>query len=332
MIVLKENLINHIPLNILGNMGVVHLTVTGLSPAGRLAHFAQNWEKITKDRWVLTTIKRYRMEFHSTPYQDYEPHPPMFNLEQQHFDRSGSTKTSRQGGGGSAEGGTSGELRLHLIPGTKEGWRSETGHQSKVPKRICGVPSLQNGRYTDLQEPHKTRRLASEGGLEGRVFFGPNPPRSQEISVFQTGRTNIPVHMPPLRPDLSTMGLYQDPKADSSSRTGAGLPSSNIHRRYTADGRVEGEGRRTGLGPGIFLLRCLGFTINTEKTVLVPTQTLEFLGFTVNTVSMELSLPTEKLKKIRAESRKLLGEGLISGRALSRLCERLREPIGTNND
>ena len=34
---------------------------------------------------------------------------------------------------------------------------------------------------------------------------------------------------------------------------------------------------------------------------------------------MELSLPTEKLKKIRAESWKLLGEGLISCCALSRL-------------
>ena len=47
----------------------------------------------------------------------------------------------------------------------------------------------------------------------------------------------------------------------------------------------------------VFLLQCLGFTINTEKTVLQPTQTLEFLGFDVNTFSMELSLPTGKLKK-----------------------------------
>ena len=68
-----------------------------------------------------------------------------------------------------------------------------------------------------------------------------------------------------------------------------------------------------------FLLQCLGFTINTEKTVLQPTQTLEFLGVDVNTLSMEFSLPTGKLKNIRAESWKLLREGLISGRALSRL-------------
>ena len=69
----------------------------------------------------------------------------------------------------------------------------------------------------------------------------------------------------------------------------------------------------------IYLLQCLGFVINTEKTITDPTQKLEFLGFMVNTMTMELSLPSEKLKKIRAESRKLLGAGQVSARALSRL-------------
>ena len=47
---------------------------------------------------------------------------------------------------------------------------------------------------------------------------------------------------------------------------------------------------------------------------------MEFLGFMVNTVSMELTLQPKKLKKIRAESWKMLGEAeQISARALSRL-------------
>ena len=69
----------------------------------------------------------------------------------------------------------------------------------------------------------------------------------------------------------------------------------------------------------IYLLQCLGFTINKEKTISEPCQTLEFLGFTVNTLTMELALPLEKLKKIRAESRKLAEAGQVSARALSRL-------------
>jgi hypothetical protein len=46
--------------------------------------------------------------------------------------------------------------------------------------------------------------------------------------------------------------------------------------------------------------------INTEKTIMEPSQSLEFLGFTINSLTRELRLPPEKIKKIRAESRKLL--------------------------
>ena len=56
-----------------------------------------------------------------------------------------------------------------------------------------------------------------------------------------------------------------------------------------------------------------------EKTTLSPTQSLVFLGFMVNTTSMELSLPPEKLKKIRAEAQKLLGADPIPDRLLARL-------------
>ena len=69
----------------------------------------------------------------------------------------------------------------------------------------------------------------------------------------------------------------------------------------------------------IYLLQCLGFTVNMEKTVLEPGQCLEFLGFMVDTTRMELSLPAQKIKKIRAESRQLLEAERVTARALSRL-------------
>ncbi len=62
-------------------MGIHPLGVL-VSPAGRLAHFACMWGKITKDQWVLSTIRGYRMEFHTIPYQVHRPHPSRFNVEQ----------------------------------------------------------------------------------------------------------------------------------------------------------------------------------------------------------------------------------------------------------
>ena len=69
----------------------------------------------------------------------------------------------------------------------------------------------------------------------------------------------------------------------------------------------------------VYLLECLGFIVNMKKSVLSPAQIMDFLGLTVDTVLMQLKLPGEKLKKIRAEARKLEREGRASARALSRL-------------
>ena len=69
----------------------------------------------------------------------------------------------------------------------------------------------------------------------------------------------------------------------------------------------------------IYLLECLGLTLNQEKTVLHPSQSIVFLGFTIDTTKMELSLPPDKIKKIRVEAQKLLGVELVSTHSLSQL-------------
>ena len=72
----------------------------------------------------------------------------------------------------------------------------------------------------------------------------------------------------------------------------------------------------------IYLLECMGYIINSKKSITNPAQTLEFLGLIVDTLSMELRLPLDKLKKIRAESRKLAREQTIY------LCPFLSAPSG----
>ena len=47
------------------------------------------------------------------------------------------------------------------------------------------------------------------------------------------------------------MGLYQDLEASSGSRNGAGNAIDSIHRQYSPDGKVRGEGMGPGVRPGI---------------------------------------------------------------------------------
>ena len=73
----------------------------------------------------------------------------------------------------------------------------------------------------------------------------------------------------------------------------------------------------------IHLLENLGFVINYPKSQLTPTQEIEFLGFVINSNSMELKLPGEKIKKIRAETRRLANQTEPKALALSRLLGKL---------
>ena len=160
--------------------GVTSITpLTVASPAGRLAHFTQIREKITEDQLILSTVKGYRIEFHTMPYQAYEPHPLRFNQEQQLLVEQEVNKLQDKGAVTLMKGSPQGRFisTLFLVP--KKGWWSETSHQPEMPECICGVLTLQNGRHTDLQEPCETRGLVSEGGPKGHLFF---PSRSIRIT------------------------------------------------------------------------------------------------------------------------------------------------------
>ncbi|KAM4698712.1 uncharacterized protein WCC33_014250 [Rhinophrynus dorsalis] len=69
----------------------------------------------------------------------------------------------------------------------------------------------------------------------------------------------------------------------------------------------------------IRLLSNLGFLINWEKSQLIPTQELEFLGFMVNSRDASLSLPRTKIRSIRREIRYVLRQNQISLRLLARI-------------
>jgi hypothetical protein len=56
----------------------------------------------------------------------------------------------------------------------------------------------------------------------------------------------------------------------------------------------------------IELLESLGFTLNQEKSILTPTQTIEFLGFTINSNTMTIPLPNEKITKLRKLCRQIM--------------------------
>ena len=49
-------------------------------------------------------------------------------------------------------------------------------------------------------------------------------------------------------------------------------------------------------------LESLGFIINKEKSVLIPSQKIVFLGYVIDSVARTVSLPEEKLNKVKEQT------------------------------
>ena len=67
------------------------------------------------------------------------------------------------------------------------------------------------------------------------------------------------------------------------------------------------------------LLGNLGFVVHPEKSVFVPSQEIEYLGFIINSVTMTVSLTIEKKNKIFDLCQKVLLKESVSIRLVSKL-------------
>ena len=65
------------------------------------------------------------------------------------------------------------------------------------------------------------------------------------------------------------------------------------------------------------LLEDLGFVIKYQKSQFRPTQQIEFLAFRIESITVSLQLPGEKLRKIRKRCQQLLDLEEIPIRELS---------------
>ena len=69
----------------------------------------------------------------------------------------------------------------------------------------------------------------------------------------------------------------------------------------------------------IFLLRKFGFTINDEKSVFIPTQVTEVLGFIISSLDMTIKLNERKIADIKKKIIELLNSKNVTIRNLASL-------------
>ena len=294
-------------------------------PAGRLKEHINTWKVLTKDPWVLATVEGYQIEFTSLPGQRTSPHIPHYTQDQNLLIEAEIKELLSKGAildVTNPRGGFS--SNLFLVPKKGGGQRPVINlkclnmfvkHQHFKMEGIHTLRVLIRPKdwlaKVDLKDAyfaipiHKSHHQFLRFHFQGKCY---------QFQCLPFGLSSAPwVFTKTLKPILALLW-----------EMGVRLIAYIDDILVLAESQERAKDHVKGV---VYLLTCLGFQINKEKSVVEPVQTLEFLGLTVDTISMELRLPGEKIKQIRAESRNMMKESKTSARALARLVGKMNATI-----
>jgi len=199
-------------------------------------------------------------------------------------------------------------LCLPDIPGGKEGWRAETCNQPEGAQPICQGRTFQDGEPAHPSRASASRGLDGKNGSEGCI---PSDTHSPNTSATP----DLPVEGKYYKFTCLPFGLSVAPRVFTKILK----PVVGFLRQvrcwliiYLDDLLILHQDRDQL--HHFIKLTCqhLGLTINHKKSLLTPIQNLVFLGFNINSQTMELSLPQEKLRKIKQDVRRLLIQSTLS--------------------
>ena len=303
------------------------LTEVSLMVAGRLAKFVNTWKVLlTQDSWVLQTVKGFQIPSVGQPVQHQRPAIPCFPLEQLAQIQE-EISSLREKGAISVVADPSHSQKqteffsnLFLVP-KKNGsmrpvinlkalnWWVETPHF-----KMEGLPTLQ-----DLLRQGDW--LVKVDLKDGYFMVPVHPDHHPYLRFVLEGVTYQFTCLP--------FGLACTPWVFTKlMKTVVTLLRSWGFRMiiYIDDILVMAESAtlvRQHLEVLVHLLQCLSFLINFEKSVMSPTQELEFLGMVVNTNTLIVSLPADKIRQIRSEATRIFNMASLSACLLSHFLGKL---------
>ena len=284
---------------------------------GRLAFFTTNWEEITNDPWVLETTRAYKIEFLSDPKQRNPPGPIAMDRGQAQVMTQEIQELYKKGAIMPADCQDRSFIsQMFLVPKSDTSWRPVinlknlnrfvTPHHFKMEsiRTVKGV--MQKGDWLcklDLKDAYLTIPIHQSQQPLLRFLWNS---RMWQFKVLPFGLSSAPWVFTKLTKPISStlrrlgirMILYLDDMLIMS--------------------RTQAEAS-TNLATVMTLLVGLGFIVNLRKSVLTPTQQVEFLGFTLDSQKMAISLPQDKLHALKKQARKIKEQGRTTVQELSRL-------------
>ena len=284
---------------------------------GRIAHFIDNWEKISSDPWVREAVCGHKLELRATPRQLCRPRlgemdttkAQILTKEVDNLVAKGAVTECVDDGGGFVS-------PLFLVPKSDGSWRPVINLRDlnlyvaashfkmesvRTVKTIIQRDDWMlklNLKDAYLSVPiHRAHQKYLRFWLGGRLW---------QFKVLPFGLSSAP----------QTFTKLMKPVVSTLRKLGFRLILYLDDMLMMAHSKEEA---RKGLAAAMELLCSLGFIINVKKSVFTPARTIAFLGFSLDSASMTISLPQHKLKEIRRSAGQLLRQQSMPARQLARL-------------
>ena len=301
----------------------VQRPVSNPQVAGRISHFATNWKVITEDQWVLRTVQGFLIPFREEPRQMRPPHPYQFSEEQMRLMREEISSLLGKGAVVTVDPAASEEgfySTLFLVPKTEGRMRP-----------VINLKALNfwvHPQHFKMEGIHTLREIVAQDewlaklDLKDAYFTVPIHQEHRKFLRFVVDQVRYQFTCLPF-------GLSCAPWAFTKvlKPVAAFLRSLGVRLIvYIDDILIIGKSPdevRNHVEALIALLEGLGFIVNMEKSVLTPSQQIEFLGLQLDTSTMCLSLPGHKIRTIRGDAAQLLRQSSISARRVAQFIGKL---------
>ena len=204
----------------------------------------------------------------------------------------------------------------------EEGWLHEAGLQPETVEQVPEVSTLQNGKHGNGHHLDPEEGLVHQDRPQRCVLDGTGMSGRQEVPSICMERASVAVSSPGVWTGFGAPVFHQ------TDDTGGGIIKEDWHEVevFLDDALAMNQTREMGLRDRdsvLFLLQKLGFIINWKKSELQPEQIMEFLGFSVNSMDMTLSLPRNKILDIRSRCQDMIPCSSVSVRQLAKLIGKL---------
>ena len=282
---------------------------------GRLAQFYCSWSNFTSDIWVLQAVRGYKIEFVCEPFQVNKPHGIVFSDEEKKLIDLEVQKMLQKGA----------IRRASFDP------RQFISNLFIIPKKCGDLRPVIN--LKPLNEFVQYHHFKMEGLntlldlLSGSEFF--------TTIDLKDAYFSIPIHADHykyLRFEWNStlfeficlpFGLSSAPRVFTKVLKPfvASIRNKGIRLViYLDDMAIISSSRELSSQEAaivVQILESLGFIINREKSVLIPSQKIVFLGYVIDSVAMTVSLPEEKLNKLKEQTLSLSRKPQCSIRELA---------------